>query len=77
MTDNPASPMVIHLGKKSRKQIKKYRQGLGTMFLEVQHVLANAKTQAGPDNEVVPTVVVHRRKRKKGLLSGGSRMFGF
>jgi hypothetical protein len=76
MTVNASSPAIIHLGKKSRKQIKKYKQGLGTMFLEVQHVLANAQTQTESNTSVVPTVVVHRRKNKKGLFSNGFRMFG-
>lgn len=61
-------PQVIHLGKKSRKEIKKYKQGIGTMFMEVQHVLSQAKQQVGPEKEVLPIVVVHRKKKKKFRL---------
>jgi hypothetical protein len=77
MKDNAQSPNVIHLGKKSKKEIKKYKQGVGTMFTEVQQVLTQLKSNAGPGENVQPMVVIHRKKRKKGLFARGSRMFGF
>lgn len=77
MKDSLQAPHVIHLGKKSRKEIKRYKQGIGTMHMEVQHILSQAKTQAGPEKEVLPVVVVHRKKKKKGLLAMGSRLFDF
>jgi len=77
MKESMQAPQVIHLGKKSRKEIKKYKQGIGVMHMEVQHVLAQAKAQAGSEKEVLPVVVVHRKKKKKGLLGMGSRLFDF
>ena len=69
MAKDAANPTVIHLGKKSRKQIKQYKKGFGNMFMEVQHLVTNLKAKAGPNTDIVPTVVVHQKKRKKGLFS--------
>lgn len=77
MMENVQPPQVIHLGKKSRKEIKMYRQGVGTMHMEVQHLLTQAKAQAGPDKKVLPMVVVHKKKRKKGLLDVSSDFLKF
>ena len=62
---NLPAPHVVHLGKKSRKQIKKYKKGFGAMHYEVQHIVSQAKEQLGTEKEVLPVVVVHRRKKKK------------
>ena len=69
MKEGSLSAHVVHLGKKSKKQVKKYRKGYGSMYDEVQHVLAKAKTNAAPGENVVPMVVVHHRKKKKTLFS--------
>lgn len=76
MKDSFESSQVIHLGKKSKKEIKKYKQGFGAMHMEVQHVLGQVKTQAG-DQSVLPIVVVHKAKKKKGILAKGARVFDF
>ena len=65
MNKNLPTPHVIHLGKKSRKQIKKFKKGYGAMHHEVQSVIAQANEQVGPDKEVLPIVVTHGRKRRK------------
>ncbi|MFN0203308.1 MAG: hypothetical protein ACKVTZ_17405 [Bacteroidia bacterium] len=77
MKEDTLFPNVIHLGKKSKKEIKKYKMGIGTMFMEVQHIVSQAKTQAGAEHEILPMVVVHRKKKKKGLFSQGSSLFKF
>lgn len=65
MKEQTVSSHVVHLGKKSKKQIKKYRKGYGSMYEEVQQVLARAKSNANAGESVVPMVVVHHRKKKK------------
>lgn len=59
---------VVHMGKKKKKEIKKYRRGYGEMHLEVEHIIEQAKSIYGEDKEIVPIVIVHKRKgKKKGL----------
>jgi DNA primase catalytic subunit len=70
MKDNQQFPNVIHLGKKSRKEIKKYKKGIGTMFTEVQQLLEKAKANAAPGEDVIPMVAIHKRKMKKGAYPG-------
>ncbi len=66
MSDTPQKePIVIHLGKKSRKQIKKYKKGIGSMFMEVQQIIARTNAQTPAEDEVVPMVVLHRNKKRK------------
>ena len=64
-TNTDQTPQVIHLGKKSRKQIKRYKQGIGAMHMEVQQLIAQAKQELGEEKDVLPVVVVHRKKKKK------------
>jgi len=67
MSNNSQVSNVIHLGKKSRKEIKKYKKGYGKMFMEVQQVLDRAKATAAAGENVLPIVVLHRKKLKKEL----------
>lgn len=64
MADLPV-PHVIHLGKKSKKDIKKFKKGHGSMHYEVQSVIARAKEQlADSGKEPLPVVVTHSKKKK-------------
>ncbi|WP_259065704.1 hypothetical protein HDF24_02635 [Mucilaginibacter sp. X4EP1] len=69
MAETSLSQNVVYLGKKSKKQIKKYRKGYGSMYDEVQHVLAKANANAGENKGLLPMVIVHRKKNPKGLFS--------
>jgi len=67
MKDNSQSVNVIHLGKKSRKEIKKFKKGYGKMFMEVQQVIERAKSTAPAGQDVLPVVGLFRKKMKKGV----------
>lgn len=70
MANSAPIPQVVHLGKKSRKDIKMYKQGIGTMHLEVQQLVAHSKEMLGGGKEVMPIVVIHRKKNKKKSFLG-------
>lgn len=53
---------VIHMGKKKKKEIERYQRGFGKMHMEVQHVVEQAKALYGEDKEIIPIVIVHKRK---------------
>lgn len=57
------APVVIDLGKKSRKQVKQLREGRGKLLLEVNDVVAELrKTDSLSSGQ--PVVVVVRPKRR-------------
>lgn len=61
-------PLVIDLGKTRRKRIKRLKRGRGKLAREVQQVVAEVSASLGDeahDKEIIPVVVIYRRKRKK------------
>lgn len=67
MKNNSQPVNVTHLGKKSRKEIKKFKKGYGKLFLEVQQVIDRAKSTAPAGNDVLPVVVSFRQKNKNSV----------
>ncbi len=73
-------PVIVDLGKQKRKAVKKLvRSGEGRLAEQVERVIADVRSELGPDAatvEVVPVVVVYRRKTPRrsdlaALLGGG------
>lgn len=57
---------AIHLGKRSKKKIRKFGYGgVGKMKLEIQQILDQMQSQMDEDRELIPIIVIHRRKKKK------------
>ena len=72
MSENVSN--VIHLGKKSRKEIKKFKKGYGKMFMEVQQVNESAKTTVFVGLYVLPKVGHFRKKVKTGAVPGATHV---
>jgi ribosomal protein L14 len=67
------SPVVVDLGKKSRKQIRSLKKGKGRLMSDVAAVMEEVKTNLGADavgKEFVPVVIVYRKKDRR--RRGGS-----
>lgn len=67
MTD-AAAPIVIDLGKVKRKQVKRLKRGEGPLLEEVQQVVAGVRESLGDEaegKELLPVVVLYRRRRKR------------
>ena len=66
------APIVVSIGKKSKKQIKRLKRGKGRAMSEVMDVVAQVQANLGAqaaDKIVVPVVVVYRTKpRRMGRL---------
>jgi hypothetical protein len=68
-------PIVIDLGKVSKKRIRALKDGTGDLVDEVAAVLARVREQLGDDakgKELVPVVIVYKRKpktKRKGLMN--------
>lgn len=80
-TVNALVPIVIDLGKTSRKKIRRLKEGRGQLAVEVAQVTEQVKANLGADaagKEFVPVVLLYRRKprrRRKG--GGGGGLFPF
>jgi hypothetical protein len=63
------APIVVSLGKESRKRIRQLKRGRGKLVDEVAHVMDQVRTSFGDHAEgkvLVPVVLVYRRKRRRG-----------
>jgi hypothetical protein len=73
MPDEPTppptlAPLVIDLGKVKKRQIKRLERGQGRLAAEVQEAVEAARAGLGEEavgKELVPVVVLYRKKRKK------------
>lgn len=59
-----SQPIVIHMGKKKKKQIKKYHKGKGSMFEEVKATIEQLKKQYQDTNSIQPVVVISKKKQR-------------
>jgi len=61
-------PVVVDLGKKSRKQIKRLRNGKGKLLAEVNGCIQELKSSGTISTSAQPVVVVIRQKRNAKRL---------
>ena len=68
-------PIVIDLGKAKRKRIKRLKRGRGKLIDETRQAVEELRSSLGPeaaDRELVPVVIVYRKKmgkrRRRGLF---------
>lgn len=65
--------VILDVGRQKRKSIRKLKKGLGPVAEEVREtVQAVAGEHATADKEVVPVVIVYRKRdrKRRGLLGG-------
>jgi hypothetical protein len=63
-----AAPLIVDLGSRSRKAVKKLRKGTGKLMLEVDAAIAQVRSslpESERDKQFVPVLVVCKRKKKK------------
>ncbi len=62
------SPIIVSLGKKSKKQMKRLKRGKGSTMDEVMDVVDQVQDHLGEDAAnkiIVPVVVIYRRKERR------------
>ena len=67
------TPFIIDLGKQSRKDIRRLKKYEGKLMREVDRAVEEAVERLGGaegDKEIVPIVVLYRKKRSKRKSSG-------
>jgi len=69
MQSNVPPPIVVNLGKKKKKQIKKLKKGRGPLIFKVYENVEVAKSRIGKeelkDKVLVPLVMLYKEKKKK------------
>ncbi len=66
-------PIVVDLGKARKKRIRQLKRGRGPLVLEVQDVINEVSASLGEEaagKQLVPIVVLYRRKQRKGYRGG-------
>ncbi len=69
-TAQMTAPVVVTLGKQSRKRIRQLKRGRGKLIKEVSDVVEQVRAgfgQQGEDKVFVPVVLVYRRRPRRGL----------
>ena len=72
--DSPASsgaspdPILIDLGKQSRKRTRRLRKGRGRLMRDVQECIDELRQEGKISGEAQPVIVVVRQKRRKPSL---------
>jgi hypothetical protein len=71
--DNPSvtldgGVLLIDLGKQSRKQIKRLRQGTGKLVEEVQQCMQELRTAGTVPESAQPVIMIVREKRGRFRL---------
>lgn len=67
------APIVIDLGKASRKRIRALKEGTGELVDDVTEVMDRVRAQLGDDakdKQLVPVVVIYRRRKKQRKQRG-------
>lgn len=64
-TDEQDSPIVLDLGKRSRKQVRRLRKGNGKLMDRIESVIEDLKKDGTVNGSVQPIIVVVRQKPKR------------
>ena len=62
-----APAVVVDLGKKSRKKVKKLRKGKGPLLEDVDDAIAQLRSDGAIGEGAVPVIVVVRQKEKNPI----------
>ena len=62
-----APAVVVDLGKKSRKKVKKLRKGKGPLLEDVDDAIAQLRSDGSIGEDAVPVIVVVRQKDKNPI----------
>jgi len=66
-------PIVVDLGKAKKKRIRQLKRGQGPLVLEVQDVINEVSASLGEEGsgkQLVPVVVLYRKKQRKDYRGG-------
>ena len=57
------TPIIVDAGRRSRKAIRRLKEGRGTLMDEVGDIVADVRSsRGGAGKEIVPVVIIYRRR---------------
>ncbi len=68
------APIILDLGKTSKKNIRQAKQGQGKLMLDVQDAMTEVTASLGDKangQQLVPVVLLYRKKNRRGRRGGG------
>lgn len=68
LTAEKDAPIILDLGKKSRKQIRRLRKGRGKLMDRVASVIDELKADGSIKDSAQPVIIVIRQRAKTGLF---------
>lgn len=76
--NNTPVPFVVDLGKARRGAVRKLKQGRGRLMEEAQDVIDEVRAGLGAEGngkEIVPIIMVYRKKNRRKGRKGGFSLF--
>lgn len=68
-TTSKRGPVIVDLGRKSSKAIKKLTKGSGKLMEEIQGCIAELRTAGAISADVLPVIIVVKKKAKRDGLN--------
>jgi len=72
------APIILDLGKASKKSIRDLEAGCGRIVTDVQDAVSEVTASlgdAGDGKQFIPVVLIYRKKRKRNRRGGGGGLF--
>ncbi len=72
------APIILDLGKASRKKVRQLRNGRGKLLGDVQDAMSEVTSAMGEEadgKQLVPVVLIYRRKTRRKSRRGGMLPF--
>lgn len=69
MTATLNAPIIVDLGKASRKRVRQLKRGRGKLVADVQDALTEVTTSLGEEangKQLIPVVLLYRRRGRRG-----------
>jgi hypothetical protein len=63
------TPIVVDAGRRTRKTIRRLKEGRGRLMEEVADVIEDIRLARGAGKEIVPIVIIYRERRRRSRLS--------
>lgn len=63
------TPIIVDAGRRSRKSIRRLKEGRGRLMEEVVDVIEDVRSTRGAGKEIVPIVIIYRERRRRARVS--------
>lgn len=67
-TGNGQGPVIVDLGKKKKKAIKRLRRGEGSLMTRVNELLAQLRSAGTVSSSAQPVIVLVKQRSRRRLL---------